>query len=69
MALLNARGVPAFNDEMYFFFSGPRLHPTMTTANAISAFAVVLIVSAISTLFPAVLATRVSPVRAMQTEE
>ncbi len=62
-------GIPAFNQQLYFFFSGPRLYPTVTAGNLILAFAIVLVVSAISTLYPAFLATRVQPVTAMQSEE
>jgi hypothetical protein len=62
-------GIPAPNDWFYFFFSGPRLHPWLTAANLIAAFVIVLLVSAISTLYPAFVATRVAPVRAMQAEE
>src|SRR5215813_1929139 len=62
-------GIAAPNDWFYFFFSGPRLHPWLTAANLIAAFVIVLLVSAISTLYPGFLATRVAPVRAMQAEE
>ncbi len=62
-------GIAAQNDWFYFFFSGPRLHPWLSASNLIAAFVIVLVVSAISTLYPAFLATRVAPVRAMQAEE
>ena len=62
-------GIAAPNDWFYFFFSGPRLHPWLTAGNLIAAFIIVLLVSAFSTLYPALLATRVAPVRAMQAEE
>jgi len=66
---LGSVGIAAPNDWFYFFFSGPRLHPWLTAGNLIAAFVIVLLVSAISTLYPAFLATRVAPVRAMQAEE
>lgn len=69
MALLHSHGIGATSDQMYFFFSGPRLFPSVGPANLIAAFVIVLIVSAISTLYPAFLAARVSPLRAMQTDE
>src|SRR5216684_4015754 len=62
-------GIAAQNDWFYFFFSGPRLHPWLSASNLIAAFVIVLAVSAISTLYPAFLATRVAPVRAMQAED
>ncbi|MCP3097603.1 FtsX-like permease family protein [Myxococcus sp. K15C18031901] len=69
MAVLNSAGIPAGNEALYFFFSGPRLHPTLSAGNLLAAFVIVLVVSAISTLYPAFLATRVSPLQAMQTDE
>ncbi|WP_426750636.1 ABC transporter permease [Myxococcus sp. Y35] len=69
MALLNSSGIPAGNEALYFFFSGPRLFPTLSASNLVAAFVIVLVVSAISTLYPAFLATRVSPLQAMQTDE
>jgi ABC-type lipoprotein release transport system permease subunit len=62
-------GIPAGTEELYFFFSGPRLLPTLNAGNLISAFILVVGVSVFSTLYPAFLATRVSPVTAMQTDE
>lgn len=69
MVYLGYVGIPASTDIVRFFFSGPRLHPWLGPWNIIAAFVIVLIVSAISTLFPAITATRVSPIRAMQTDE
>jgi len=69
MSALNSSGIPAGNEALYFFFSGPRLHPTLSVGNLVAALVIVLVVSAISTLYPAFLATRVSPLQAMQTDE
>lgn len=69
MELLSRQGIAAANEQLYFFFSGPRLYPTATADNYLAGFFVVLIVSAISTLYPAFLATRVAPVTAMQAAE
>jgi len=69
MGLLHVHGIAATSDQMYFFFSGPRLFPMVGPGNLIAAFIIVLIVSAMSTLYPAFLAARVSPLRAMQTDE
>jgi ABC-type lipoprotein release transport system permease subunit len=66
---LGNAGIPASNDALSFFFSGPRLFPALTAGNLVAAFVIVLLVSAISTLYPALIATRVSPLRAMQSEE
>jgi ABC-type antimicrobial peptide transport system permease subunit len=69
MGYLNATGIGAANEQLYFFFGGPRLYPTLSVGNLITAFVIVVGVSAISTLYPAFMATRVSPVKAMQAEE
>jgi ABC-type lipoprotein release transport system permease subunit len=69
MAALGKAGIPAGNEALYFFFSGPRLYPSLSAGNLVAAFVIVLVVSAISTLYPAFLATRVSPLQAMQTDE
>jgi ABC-type antimicrobial peptide transport system permease subunit len=67
--LLGKVGIPAGNEYLAFFFSGPRLHPTLGTGNVIGALVIVFLVSAISSLYPAWLAMRVTPRQAMQTEE
>jgi FtsX-like permease family len=62
-------GIPAFSDIWTFFFSGPRLHPALGTSSLATALFIVLLVSALSSFYPAWLAMRVSPRQAMQTEE
>ena len=69
VALLNAVGIPAFNDIFYFFFSGPRLHPVLSLTNVAIALAIVLVVSGASSIYPGFLAMRVSPRQAMQSDE
>jgi len=65
---LHARGIPAFRDELYFFFSGPVLRPELTASGLVLACVVTLVVSVLAVLFPTYLATRVAPVTAMQSE-
>jgi ABC-type antimicrobial peptide transport system permease subunit len=62
-------GIPAPSDVWTFFFSGPALHPTLGTSSLVVALIIVLVVSVLSSLYPAWLAMRVSPRQAMQTEE
>jgi ABC-type antimicrobial peptide transport system permease subunit len=62
-------GIPAMSRELYFFFAGPRFFPSVSVPNLIAAVVVVLIVSALSTFYPAFLATRVSPLQAMSNED
>jgi ABC-type lipoprotein release transport system permease subunit len=67
--VVNSAGIPATSDEMQFFFSGPRLDLFVSPTSLVAAFVMVVVVTAISTLYPAVQATRISPVTAMQSEE
>ena len=67
--MLGTVGIPAFNDVFMFFFSGPRLYPVLNGQNLILALTVVLFVSIVSSIYPAWIAMRVSPVQAMQSED
>jgi ABC-type antimicrobial peptide transport system permease subunit len=69
LGLIGARGIAAPNDVMYFFFSGPRLLPELSTWPYVVAFVVILVVTVGSTLVPAVMAMRISPLKAMQADE
>ena len=69
VAVIRAIGIPAFNDILYFLFSGPRLHPSLSPANVILSLGIVLVVSAISSIYPGLLAMRVSPRQAMQSDD
>lgn len=62
-------GIPAVTLELSFFFSGPRLFPSVTVDQVVFAFTTVLIVSIISSIYPAWLAMRVSPREAMSAED
>ncbi len=66
---LNYRGIPAFRDELYFFFSGPVLRPELTGSGILLAIIVTLVVSVVAVIFPLVLATRIQPIVAMQASE
>ncbi len=67
--LIAMRGIPATSDEMYFIFSGPALRPYLSGTNLVIAFAIVLVVSVLSAFYPAVIATRITPLEAMSSEE
>jgi ABC-type lipoprotein release transport system permease subunit len=62
-------GIPATNDQLYFFFSGPALLPRLGTTSLVLSLAIVLLVGVLSGLYPALLAMRVTPVEAMAAEE
>jgi ABC-type lipoprotein release transport system permease subunit len=62
-------GIPAFTDELYFLFAGPRLLPTLAPEHFLVAFAVVFVVTVASVFYPARLAMAVQPVEAMGKED
>ena len=66
---LGHKGIPAVNEFLYFFFSGPRLYTTLGASSIVGAFVIVLVVTTLSALYPAIIATRVSPIQAMQSED
>ncbi|MEQ1876357.1 MAG: FtsX-like permease family protein [Bdellovibrionia bacterium] len=66
---LGTKGIPAGNEFLYFFFSGPRLYVTLGLGSLIGAFVTISVVTSISALYPAIIATRISPLQAMQTED
>jgi ABC-type lipoprotein release transport system permease subunit len=66
---LHDSGIPAFRDELYFFFSGPVLRPELSVSGLVLAVLVTLVVSVLAVIFPLVLATRVAPITAMQSSE
>jgi ABC-type lipoprotein release transport system permease subunit len=69
VAVLSKVGIPAANDVFMFFFSGPRLYPALGTDNLVLALLIVLVVSMLSSIYPAWIAMRISPREAMQSEE
>ncbi|MGM0555151.1 MAG: ABC transporter permease [Myxococcota bacterium] len=64
--ILGQTGVPATTDFLRFLFAGDYLYPTLNVLNILIAFGVIVFVSAVSTYYPARLATRVQPVVAMR---
>jgi ABC-type lipoprotein release transport system permease subunit len=69
LLVLGKVGIPAASDVMTFFFSGPRLYPSVGAQELGLALFIVLAVSIISSIYPAWLAMRVSPREAMQSED
>lgn len=67
---LGAVGIPAGQqDTLIFLFGGPRMYPGFGPANLMLGLVSILVVSLVSTLYPARLATRIPPVVAMQAKE
>ncbi|HEX7451275.1 MAG TPA: FtsX-like permease family protein, partial [Polyangiaceae bacterium] len=69
IAVLGKVGIAAGNDVLMFFFSGPRLYPLLASHNLVLALGIVLVVSIVSSVYPAWIAMRISPREAMQSEE
>lgn len=69
VTLLGRSGIPAINDQIVFLFAGPRLYPSWEPAQVVLGIALVLVVAVISTVYPAVLGSRVPPIVAMQGKE
>lgn len=69
IAAIGRVGIPARSDEAYFFFGGPRWYPELSPTYIVLGYLIVLVVSLGAALYPAFLATRVSPLQAMQTED
>ncbi|MEK7765475.1 MAG: FtsX-like permease family protein [bacterium] len=65
VAVLGHFGIAAPSDELYFFFSGPRLFPAVEVANLAGALLAVLVVGVLANFYPAWLAMRVTPRQAM----
>ncbi len=66
IATLGVVGIPASNEIVRFIFAGPRLYPHVSASNVVIAASVIFGVSVLSTLYPAVVATRIQPVVAMR---
>ncbi len=62
-------GIPAPNDTMVFLFGGPRMYPWLSPMHVGFALGLVIIVTVVSTIYPAMLATRVTPLEAMQDKD
>jgi ABC-type lipoprotein release transport system permease subunit len=64
-----AGGFSTSNDQLQFLFSGPALLPELGGASLGVALTVIILVSIASGFYPALLAMRVTPLEAMQTED
>jgi ABC-type lipoprotein release transport system permease subunit len=66
---LGQQGLPAASDALVVLFAGPRLYPAWSATDVLFGLVVVTLVGLASTLYPAVLASRIQPVVAMQGKE
>ncbi|MEY4064708.1 MAG: hypothetical protein RIR26_916 [Pseudomonadota bacterium] len=69
VAFLGARGIASPSDFVSFLFGGPRLYPTTSVSLAVWAPLVVSLLALVFTMYPAFLASRISPAAAMQDRE
>lgn len=66
IALLGEIGIPATSDVLVFLFSGERLFPTLAPIHLVVGMSSILLVSIVSTLYPARIATLIQPATAMR---
>lgn len=66
---LHSHGIAAPADEVRFFFAGPALYPSPSVLGVAVPLLLVTVVSVLSAAYPAFLASRIAPVRAMQDED
>ncbi|MFP4598136.1 MAG: ABC transporter permease [Persicimonas sp.] len=59
-------GIPATTSFLRFLFAGDTLYPSLSTANVLWAFLAIQVISTLSTLYPARLATRIQPIVAIR---
>ena len=62
-------GIRSDNAQLQFLFSGPTLMPRFAGSGLAIALGIVILVSVVSGIYPAILATRITPLEAMQSEE
>lgn len=67
--LLGQVGIAAQKDVEVFLYAGPRLYPELGVHNLVIGFVLIMVVSLVSTLYPARIATQIQPVVAMQRKE
>ena len=66
VAIAGQVGIPASTDFLRFLFAGDYLYPSLSAWNVLSAFGLIVLVSTVSTVYPARLATRIQPIVAIR---
>lgn len=70
IALLGKTGISAGgSDALVFLFGGPELHPELVYVNLVFGIGAIVMISLVSTFYPARIAARIAPVVAMQSRE
>jgi len=66
---LGHSGIAASSDLMYFLFGGTHLRPVLELGHLAWAFLAIVVATLLATAYPALIASRVQPVVAMQSKE
>jgi ABC-type lipoprotein release transport system permease subunit len=69
VAAFGKTGIHASNNVLAFLFSGSDLYPTVSLGHFVVGLEVILLVSVLSAMYPAFVATRISPRVAMEAKE
>lgn len=69
LSFLSVRGIAAPSDFVSFLFGGPRLYPSVSVGLSFIAPLLIALLALIFTLYPAFMASRISPAAAMQDRE
>lgn len=68
IGILNATGIKSTSLFLRILFGGDVLRPVLTLPIAVTAFVIIVLIGVLSSLYPASVALRIRPVRAMQAE-
>lgn len=66
--ILNLIGIEATNTFLQILFAGPELHPEVAVGSLFSSLGIVSVIGILAHLYPVILALRIQPIRAIQTE-
>jgi ABC-type antimicrobial peptide transport system permease subunit len=67
--VLKVQGIAAPSDFVSFLFGGPRLYPNVSATVAVAAPMFVAMLALVFTMYPALMASRITPAAAMQDRE
>ncbi len=69
VVVTGAQGVPATSEILFFVFGGRALAPHLEPDHLIVAAAIIAVVTLVASLIPAIVASRIPPIAAMQAKE
>ena len=68
LGILGLSGLRAPNSFFELLFGGRVFHPSISVASIVTALAVVVLIGIVSSLYPVLVALKIQPVKAIQTE-